>query len=307
MRFRWLVICALIVATALAAPHALAQLHCLGVTPEGWAAGISSDEGLATVYAQDEQERHKEKDKEKHKEHKRGDYNDDSEFTEKDEVRQSYQLSPGALVKISGMNGLVEVETTSGTTAEVHVVRLARNRDDLNYRKVIIEQTGNSLIVRGANNRDEPRVEVRQRITMRIPRQVEFVASGINGRARVGEIDGPVRLSGINGKVEVAQALGSSEISGINGSVVLTIARVGEQGIRVSGVNGGVELRFADEVNADLQVSGVNGSVNADLPNVTLQGKVSRSNFNAKIGAGGVPINVSGVNGRVRLSRNGED
>jgi hypothetical protein len=137
---------------------------------------------------------------------------------------------------------------------------------------------------------------------MRIPRNVDFTASGINGRATVGEIEGPVKLSGINGRVDVAQARGYTEISGINGSVTMLITQLTERGIRVSGVNGSVSLKFGEALNADLSVSGINGAVNTDgLPNVTVQGRISRQNFNARIGAGGAPINVSGVNGSVRL------
>ena len=165
------------------------------------------------------------------------------------------------------------------------------------------------MFIHGENNKDkwsERRgSEVRQRVTLRLPRQIEFQASGINGRVGVGEVDGPVRLSGINGRAEVAQARGYSDISGINGSVMITITQLGERGLRVSGINGSVELRFAEALNADLKVSGINGSVSADVPNVTVQGRVSRTNFNAQIGAGGAPINVSGVNGSVRLTPRG--
>jgi hypothetical protein len=251
----------------------------------------------------------KDKDKDKHKDGHKGDHRnyDDSEFTEKDEVRQSYQLTPGAAVRIAGINGAVNVETTGGNTAEVHIVRSARNRADLEHRKVIIEHTGASLVVRGENEQERryargENPQVRQRVTLRLPRQIDFTASGINGKTTVGEVDGPVKLSGINGKVEVAQAVGYSELSGINGTVVVTIAQLGERGIRVSGINGAVVLRFADSLNADLKVTGINGSVNADMPNVVVQGTVSRNNFNARIGSGGAPINVSGVNGRVSLS-----
>jgi hypothetical protein len=249
----------------------------------------------AVVIAQDEQ-------KEKHK----GSYDDDQEFTERDEFRQSYTLAPGAQVRISGMNGSVDVQTSAGSAAEVYVLRTARNRSDLDYHKVIVEQTATGLVVRGENDHDNgwrgERHDVRQRVTLKIPRSVEFTASGINGRATVGEIEGAVHLSGINGRVEVAQARGYTDINGVNGSVTMTITGLTERGIRVSGVNGHVELHFAEAVNADLSVSGVNGSVNADLPGVTVQGRISRSNFNAKIGAGGAPINVSGVNGSVRLA-----
>ncbi|MFL6228289.1 MAG: hypothetical protein ACJ741_05885 [Pyrinomonadaceae bacterium] len=262
----------------------------------------------AATVAQDD---HQDKEKHKHgddyddqkERHKGGD--DDSEFTERDEFRQSYTLAPGAQVRVSGMNGSVDVETSNGGAAEVYVLRTARNRSDLDYHKVIVEQTATGLVVRGENNRDEgwhgDNHQVRQRVTMKIPRNVDFTASGINGRATVGELDGPVKLSGINGRVDVAQARGYVDISGINGAVTMAISQVSERGIRVSGINGRVELKFDGALNADLAVSGVNGSVNADMPNVTVQGRVSRTSFNAKIGAGGAPINVSGVNGSVNL------
>ena len=70
-------------------------------------------------------------------------------------------------------------------------------------------------------------------------------------------------------------------------------------------MNGGVELSFAEELNADLDVTGINGSVNADVANVTIFGKVDRQNFHAKIGSGGSPIKVDGINGSVKLSRAG--
>lgn len=262
----------------------------------------------AATFAQDEHQ-----DKEKHKrgddydtqKEKRRYDSDDSEFTERDEFRQSYTLAPGAQVRVSGMNGSVEVETSAGSGAEVYVLRTARNRSDLDYHKVVVEQTGTGLVVRGVNDDDHKsrgdNHQVRQRVTMKIPRNVEFTATGINGKATVGELDGPVKLSGINGRADVAQARGYVDISEVNGAVTMLITQITERGIRVSDVNGSVVLRFDGALNADLTVNGVNGSVNADMPNVTLQGRVSRSSFNAKIGGGGAPINVSSVNGSVKL------
>ncbi len=235
------------------------------------------------------------------------DNNSDSDLPEKDEFHQSYQLAAGAKVEVQGINGSVEIETAPGSTAQVNVYRSARAREDLEFRKVLVDQTAMSLIVHGekdtsgvASHRD-----VRQRVTLSLPRQIDLGVSGVNGRVGVGEIDGPVKLSGINGKVEVAQAMGYSNISGINGRVKVTISRLGEQGIHVSGVNGGVELSFSEDLNADLDVTGINGSVNADVANVTIFGKVDRQNFHAKIGSGGSPIKVNGINGHVKLSRVG--
>jgi hypothetical protein len=288
-KFGWIQTLLFAVIAVACAPQISSRLVSLSVTTtDGFAASAQDND----------------KDQDRHRGgHRRS---DDSEFTEKDEVRQSYQLNSGAMVRISGINGAVDVETTSGSTAEVHIVRSARNRADLEHRKVIIEHTGASLVVRGEKDSERryargENPQVRQRVTLRLPRRIDFTASGINGKTTVGEVDGPVKLSGINGKVEVAQAVGYSELSGINGTVVVTIAQLGERGIRVSGINGAVELRFSDALNADLKVTGINGSVNADMPNVVVQGTVSRNNFNARIGSGGSPIDVSGVNGRVSL------
>ena len=234
---------------------------------------------------------------------------DEDDLPERDTFDQSYQLAPGALVRVSGINGAVTIETSNTSTAEVHIVRSARTKEDLERNRVIVEQTASGLYIHGENNKDRwgerHGGDVRQRVSLRVPRQIDLQASGINGRVGVGEVDGPVRLSGINGSANVAQARGYSEISGVNGTVTVTIAQLGERGITVSGVNGAVELRFAEALNADLHVNGINGSVSADVPNVTVQGRINRSNFNAQIGAGGAPINVSGVNGNVRLAPRG--
>ena len=230
----------------------------------------------------------------------------DSDLPEKDEFHQSYQLAAGARVEVQAINGSVEIATASGSTAEVNIIRSARTREDLDYHKVLVEQTGTSLVVNGEKHTGySDHRDVRQRVVLSLPRQIDLGVSGVNGKVSVGEIDGPVRLSGINGRVDVAQAVGYSNISGINGRVKVTISRLGEQGIHVSGVNGGVELFFSDDLNADLDVTGINGSVNADVANVTVFGKVDRQNFHAKIGSGGSPIKVSGVNGHVKLARAG--
>ena len=242
MKIRWTVFALMLAVAALAVPQAGGRFGSLAsAAHHGATAGELAE--AAFLARQDDQD----KDKDKHG-GKHGDkhYSDDSEFTERDEFRQSYTLAPGASVRLSGINGAVDVETSGGGAAEVHVVRTARAKSDLDYHKIIVEQTASGLVVRGEkeNNsgREGDRRQVRQRVTMRIPRNVDFTASGINGRATVGEIEGPVKLSGINGRVDVAQARGYTDISGINGSVTMLITQLTERGIRVSGVNGSVRL-----------------------------------------------------------------
>ena len=227
----------------------------------------------------------------------------DSDWPEKDEFQQSYTLAPGSQVEIKAINGSVTIETTSGSTAEVHVIRLARKREDLEYRKVVVEQAGSRFTVRGENDSEGRRhADVRQQVMLKLPRKVDLEVHGINGSVKAAEIEGHGSVSGVNGKVELTQVGGINKISGINGSVSVSVARLDQEGMKISGVNGRVDVQFAENLNAEIHASGINGKVETDLPTLLLS-EWSRSNFKGKVGSGGPIISVSGVNGKVALKK----
>ena len=228
----------------------------------------------------------------------------DSDWPEKDEFQQSYTLAPGSQVEIKAINGSVTIETTSGSTAEVHVIRSARKREDLEYRKVVVEQAGGRFTVRGENGSEGRRhADVRQQVMLKLPRKVDLEVHGINGSVKAAEIEGRGSVSGVNGKVELTQVGGINKISGINGSVSVSVARLDQEGMKISGVNGRVDVQFAENLNAEIHASGINGKVETDLPATSLLSEWSRSNFKAKVGSGGPIISVSGVNGKVALKK----
>jgi len=70
------------------------------------------------------------------------------------EIRQSYELAPGARVEISGLNGAVKIETSDTKTAEVYIERTAATQEALDRRKVTIEADANSLRIRGEKSED---------------------------------------------------------------------------------------------------------------------------------------------------------
>ena len=142
---------------------------------------------------------------------------------------------------------------------------------------------------------------MRQEVTLSLPRRVELSTKGVNGPVRVGEVDGAVEVEGVNGRVEVAQSLGHSEIKGVNGGVKFGVAQLGAQGMEVKGVNGNVEIRLRENVNADIEVKGQNGSLALNVPNVTMQERQNGVNMRARLGSGGSPIEIKGVNGNIRF------
>ena len=226
-------------------------------------------------------------------------YQGDDNWPFKDETNQSYNLSAGARVEVSGINGRVEISPGSGA-AQVHIIRTAPSQEELNYHRIVVQNSGSSLIVRGENE-GHSHARVRQHVILAVPAGVQLSVSGVNGPVEVGDIDGPVDVHGVNGRVNIGRAIEHSSISGINGSITISLTSLSEQGMHVSGVNGGVNIGLADGINADLEVSSINGGVSSDLP-MTVQGKWGPRDFRAKLGSGGAPISISGVNGQIKIS-----
>jgi DUF4097 and DUF4098 domain-containing protein YvlB len=225
----------------------------------------------------------------------------------REEIRKSYELSPGARVEVAGINGAVTIETSDNKTAEVYIERTGDSQEALNRRKIVIESTPSSLTIRGEKGDGSFLSRIfgsspSERVTLRLPRQVSLAAKGVNGAVVVGEIEGPVEVHGINGKVQIAQASGSAEFTGINGNISVGLKQLDKEGIDISGINGNIELRLGEGVNADLETHGMNGNVTSEIPNVVVD-KSKRGNYSAQIGRGGNSISANGINGNIRLKQ----
>ena len=234
---------------------------------------------------------------------------EDSQGEARDEIRKSFELQPGARVEVQGINGSVEIQTSDTKTAEVYVLRTAKNRNSLSRREVTVEQTANGLLIKGREARHAGIWEhifgrnPNEQVTIKAPRQIALALKGVNGRITSSEIDGPLEVKGVNGRLEISQTSGSAEISGVNGRISVGLKQIDNGGVRVSGVNGGIDLRLANGLNADLTAKGMNGNVRSDIPEVTVEKEEFGRSFSARIGTGGSPITISGINGNVRLVR----
>ena len=227
----------------------------------------------------------------------------------REEIRKNYDLSPGALVEISGINGAVKIEASDSKTADIYIERTGDSQEALNRRKIVIDNGPSGLTIRGEKGDGSFLARIfgsspSERLTLRLPRQVSLVTRGVNGSVVVGEIDGPVEVHGINGKVQISAASGSAEFSGINGNVSVGLIKL-DKNFEIRGINGNIELRLGDSVNANLETHGMNGSVTSNMPNVVVD-KSKRGSYSAVIGRGGTAISAHGINGNIRLSQLGE-
>ena len=234
---------------------------------------------------------------------------DNSQGVTGDETRKTFDLKPGTLIQVQGINGKVDIQTAADTKiTEVFVKRTGDNPASLRRRDMIVEQTTEGLLVRSKQNHNglwdhlfgkDPKEEV----TIKAPRDIALTLKGINGHVNAGDITGALEVRGVNGRVETGTAGESAEVSGINGSISIGLKQLGEHGARFSGINGGVEIRLSVGLNADLRARGMNGRVVSEVSDVTVERENAWSNYSSQIGKGGPLIEISGVNGNVRLTR----
>jgi DUF4097 and DUF4098 domain-containing protein YvlB len=223
------------------------------------------------------------------------------------EIRQSYELTPGARVELSGLNGAVNIETSDSNKAEVFIERTAATQEALDRRKVMIDADANSLRIHGEKGDGSFLARLfgssaGERVTLKLPRQIALSAKGVNGAFVTSDIDGAVEISGINGRVQIGSAAGRATFKGINGNMIVGLKKLDSDGVSLNGINGNIELQLASDVNADFDAHGMNGRVVSDLPNVEID-KTRHGNYSARIGSGGAGISAKGINGNIRFSR----
>lgn len=226
----------------------------------------------------------------------------------RDEIRKSFELQSGARIDVVGINGKVEIQTSDTRTADVYVLRTAGGPEGLKRREVTVEQTSTGLIIKGRQVghgfwEHLFGAKAREEVTIKAPRKIALALKGINGGVHSGDIEGALEVKGVNGRVDLGQASETATISGVNGNISFGLNSLGNMGARVSGVNGNVELKLATGLNAQLTAKGMNGNVRSEISDVTIEKDDYGSRYSARIGSGGAPITLSGVNGNVRLTR----
>jgi hypothetical protein len=262
------------------------------------------------------------------------------DLQEKEEFRQNYKLSEGTQVEISNINGVLEVESTNSDVAELYVVRSAKNRKDLEINRIKVEQNDKTFrISTKPYSGFIHNVEIRQRIKLKLPTNVNLTLSDISGRADIDSIQGSLKISDISGQVSVNEATNCQDlhdisgqvsigklancnkiydISGqvhirkstncqevydISGQVDLGLEQLISTGLKVYDVSGNLNLKFANEINADLKAREISGNVNVNMPNLIITNKRDRNNFDARIGSGGTPIVVKDVSGAIHFKQ----
>lgn len=228
------------------------------------------------------------------------------------EFRWEGRVDRGDVIEIKGVNGDIVAERGSGSSVEVVAEKRARRSDPDAVRIEVVEHSGGVTVCAvypGRDNRCEPgdggknRVrnnDVQVTFHVRVPEGVDFHGRTVNGDVRAADLSSDVAASTVNGGLELSTT-GSVAAQTVNGSIRAAMNSHDWDGtLEFETVNGSISLDVPDDLDADVQASWVNGGLETDLP-FTVQGRMSRRHAEGALGAGGPDIELTTVNGSIRI------
>lgn len=236
----------------------------------------------------------------------------------KQEFRWRGRVAKGATLEIKGVNGGVRAEPAAGDEAQVLALKRGRRRDPAQVEIRVVEHEGGTTLCAvypspdpATPNECRPvekgRMNVRNNdvsveFTVRVPREVSFVARTVNGSVEAAGLSGNVEAHTVNGSVKVSTD-GHARARTVNGSITAAVGRADwTEPVAFRTVNGAISLTLPRESSASLQAETVNGSIATDFP-LTGVTRLGRRELSGTIGSGGRKLALATVNGSIRLSR----
>jgi hypothetical protein len=235
-----------------------------------------------------------------------------------DNFHWSGKLAANQLLQIKNISGDIDATGENGDTIDVTAVKSGPDRDQV---RVEVVQAGESVTIcavypgsscsadgslhshRGDSDRD---IRAKVDFTVRVPRNLRFNATNVNGHIKADNLGRPSKLTTVNGGVDASSSSWISATS-VNGSIKAAMGSADWDGrLKLSSVNGSVTLELPVETNADVRFSSVNGNLTSDF-SIAMQGNFEVGhgprNFRGTIGNGGRELDVSTVNGSLNIRK----
>jgi DUF4097 and DUF4098 domain-containing protein YvlB len=225
-------------------------------------------------------------------------------------------IAAGQTIEIKGVNGDVTAVAGAGEV-EVTAVKSARRSDPDEVTIAVVPHSGGVTIcaVYPSSGREENSCEPADRghmgsrdndvkvdFTVRVPEGVRFVGNTVNGSVEAANLASDVEANTVNGHIRVATS-GYAEAQTVNGSIVASLGRATwSEPLRFRTVNGGITIHLPANASADVRANTVNGDIVTEFP-LMVTGRLGPRRLNGTIGTGGRRLELSTVNGTIRLRK----
>ena len=226
------------------------------------------------------------------------------------------KIAAGKTIEIKGVNGDVSAVVGSGDV-EVTAVKHARRSDPDEVKiEVVPSEDGvticavypsdggreNTCEAGEHNHMNVHDNDVQVDFTVRVPAGVNFRGATVNGEVEAANLSSDVDATSVNGSIRISTS-GYAEARTVNGSIVAALGRATwSDALDFSTVNGAITLDLPASLSAEVRASTVNGGIETDFP-LTVTGRFGRRRVSGTIGTGGRRLDLSTVNGSIRLRK----
>jgi putative adhesin len=229
------------------------------------------------------------------------------------------RIAQGKRLEVKGVNGDVRAVLSSGAEAVVNAAKHSRRSDPDDVEIKVVESEDGITICAvyptPPRARRENSCEPGDRwhsstedndvvvdFEVQVPAGVVFNGQTVNGEMSAEGLKADVKASTVNGSVRVTTT-GLAEAATVNGSVYVEMGRADwSDELEFTTVNGKITLIMPGKLDTEIRASTVNGEIESDYP-LMISGKFGPRHVRGTIGAGGRTLNLSTVNGEIRLRK----
>ncbi len=225
----------------------------------------------------------------------------------REEFRQTYPLDKQGKVRLDNVNGDVRIVTWDREEIKVEAIKRAKKQEHLDEVKIEVDAKADLIRIKtkypdskSRRNKDNP---VNVEYVLTVPKQSRLDRiNTVNGNVEIEKVSGDVEASSVNGNVTAAGLTAQVELSTVNGSVKATFAEL-KKSVSLKSVNGSVTVALPSESNAKLSAHTVTGGISSDFGLPMKKHFPIGQNLDGKLGEGGPAIDLSTVNGGIRIDR----
>jgi len=145
--------------------------------------------------------------------------------------------------------------------------------------------------------------DVRVQLTVKLPKGVRLDVFGTNGGIIVTGAAADLKLITVNGSIDAMTSTGGISAVTVNGNVNATTKALppGSE-VKVVTVNGSITVVLPAKLDADISAKAVSGGVQSEFPVAISSGMLGKK-IAGRVGAGGVKIDLTTVNGSIELKK----
>jgi DUF4097 and DUF4098 domain-containing protein YvlB len=228
-----------------------------------------------------------------------------------DTIEKSFTVDSNASLRLSNVNGGVEIQAWDKDEIKVTAVITADSQEDRDRIEIEFDQNSRGVIVETeyknesswGNNHNLAKVEY----TVMVPFSATLSAIElVNGSLRIEGIEGEINADTVNGSIQAEGLTTNGEFNSVNGSIKVSYKSLSNEidDIELATVNGSIKLYVPADISASVNAETMHGSIKTDFGLHAEKNMFSGRNLEGNIGSGDIRINIESVNGSVKILKN---